>query len=97
MKQLKNTLISSIILLATAGAYSNAVAEQLTINANAIEYMEQTKQQATRDLIAEKLKATFAKTTFTNLEPSVMDGLWQAEISNQVVYFNPDQEVDVLW
>ncbi|CAC9585989.1 hypothetical protein BHECKSOX_2016 [Bathymodiolus heckerae thiotrophic gill symbiont] len=93
MKQLKNTLISSVIVLATAGAYSTANAKQLITNADVIEQMNQTKQQAQQDLIAEKLKATFAKTTFTNLESSIMDGLWQAEISNQVVYFNPDQEL----
>lgn len=44
-------------------------------------------------LIAEQLKATFNKTTFQNFEPAPMDGWFQAEVSNQVVYFSPKQEL----
>lgn len=43
--------------------------------------------------IAEQLKATFNQTTFTNFEPAPMDGWFQAEVSNQVVYFSPKQEL----
>ena len=49
--------------------------------------------QSTQQLVANKLKATFSETTFTNLEPSPIKGLWQAEISNQIVYFSPEQEL----
>ncbi len=43
--------------------------------------------------IAEQLKATFNQTTFTNFEPAPVNGWYQAEISNQVVYLNPKQEL----
>ncbi len=54
------------------------------------------KQTAQQQLIAEQLKATFNKTTLSNLGPSPIQGLWQAEISNQVVYFSPTQELMIF-
>ncbi|OIR25627.1 disulfide isomerase DsbC N-terminal domain-containing protein [Bathymodiolus thermophilus thioautotrophic gill symbiont] len=44
-------------------------------------------------IAAEQLKATFNQTTFTNFEPAPIDGWYQAEISNQVVYFSHKQEL----
>ena len=52
--------------------------------------------EAKRKIIAEQLQATFAQTTFTNLEPSPIEGWWQAEISSQVVYFSPAQELIIF-
>ncbi len=51
----------------------------------------QSVNQDVQNLIAKQLKATFKQTTFTNLEPAPMDNWYQAEISNQVVYFSPTQ------
>jgi protein-disulfide isomerase len=51
----------------------------------------QSVNQDVQNLIAKQLKATFKQTTFTNLESAPIDGWYQAEISNQVVYFSPTQ------
>ncbi len=53
----------------------------------------QTVNKDVQNLIAEQLKATFKQTTFTNLEPAPIDDWYQAEMSNQVVYFSPTQEL----
>lgn len=60
----------------------------LTFNANA-----QSISKSAQDLIAEQLKATFKQTTFTNFGVAPIDGWFEAEISNQVVYFSPTQEL----
>lgn len=64
-----------------------------TVNKAASTVNRQTKtaNQDTQKIVAAQLKATFKQTTFTNLEPSPINGWYQAEISNQVIYFNPTQ------
>ncbi|CAB5506394.1 hypothetical protein AZO1586I_1607, partial [Bathymodiolus thermophilus thioautotrophic gill symbiont] len=51
------------------------------VNANA----KNTDQEAQK-IIAEQLKATFNQTTFKNFSRAPMQGWWQAEISNEVIY-----------
>lgn len=50
-------------------------------------------QENILDEIENTIKATFNNTTITNIEPSVIDGFYQLEISNQVVYFSQEQEL----
>ena len=56
------------------------------VNANA----KNTDQEAQK-IIAEQLKATFNQTTFKNFSRAPMQGWWQAEISNEVIYFSPKE------
>lgn len=57
-----------------------------------IESRQDTSKEAQK-IVAEQLKATFKQTTFTNFGIAPIDGWYQAEISNQVVYFSPKQEL----
>lgn len=54
------------------------------------------KADTPADFIANQLKATFQNTTFTNIGTTTVDGIWQAEISNEVVYFSPTAEVMIF-
>jgi thiol:disulfide interchange protein DsbC len=52
--------------------------------------------EESKRLFEDKFKATFNQNTFSNFEPAPISGMFQMEISNQIVYFDPKSELIIF-
>jgi hypothetical protein len=81
-------------ILKTISTFS-AILISLLLMANVNANAKNTDQEAQK-IIAEQLKATFNQTTFKNFSRAPMQGWWQAEISNEVIYFSPKEALALI-